>query len=122
MSWNRGPSALAIIVACLFISFIDGLLRSYLDGQKLRGCEAEAEAEAKRRREIAERRRIEVEDKYKSIDEKTRNRLRALVEERSERLDLLIAPGDLESAVVRIFERSQVRESSRSLGNKSGGK
>jgi hypothetical protein len=85
--------------------FIADLLRSYLDPRKRRRYEAEAEAEAE-----AERRRKEIEDAYKNIDEKTRNRLRISVEERAKREYLLIGPGDLEAAVVRMYERSQVKE------------
>jgi hypothetical protein len=110
MSWDGGSRLLAICVAYLFIWFIADLLRSYLNARKRRLCEAEAEAEAERRRIVAERRRMEIEDTYKNIDEKTRNRLRTLVEERAKRLDLSIGPGDLEAAVVRMYERSQIKE------------
>lgn len=117
MSWDGG-STLAIWVTILSVWFIADLVRSYLDARKRRQCEAAAQAEAELRRMVAERRRMEIEDSYKNIDDKARNRLRTLVEERAKRLDLLIGPGDLEAAVVRMYERSQIsRELSRPLGN-----
>lgn len=67
--------------------------------------------------EADERRRMEIEEAYKNIDEKTRNRLSISVKERAKRLDLLIGPGDLEAAVVRIYERSQIKETKPNCGN-----
>ena len=109
MSWDGGSTLPVICVTYLFIWFIADLLRSYLNARKRRRCEAEAEAEAERRRMVAERRRMEIEDTYKNIDEETRNRLRTLVEERAKREYLLIGPGDLEAAVVKMYERSQIK-------------
>jgi hypothetical protein len=73
---------------------------------------------AERRLAIAERRLTEIGEaykNYKNIDVQTRSRLRTLVEERIEREDLLQGPGDLEAAVVRMYERSQVKETKPSV-------
>jgi len=65
----------------------------------------------------AERRRMEFEEAYKTIDEETRNRLSTLVKERAERLDLLIGSGGLEAAVVRMYKRSQLKETRSNCGD-----
>jgi len=49
---------------------------------------------------------LEVEKTFKNMDEAKRDELTALVKERAEREDLIIGPGDLEAAVVGIYERS----------------
>jgi hypothetical protein len=69
---------------------------------------AEAEAEAEARAE-AKRQRIEIIDIYWTMDDAKRDELTALVNERAEREDLHIGPGDLEAAVVRIYRRSPIK-------------
>ena len=75
---------------------------------RCRRCEEEAavkaQAEAEARAE-AERQRLDIEETYKNMDETLRDELTAIVVERARREDLLIRPGDLEAAVVRIYRR-----------------
>lgn len=73
---------------------------------------ARAKAAAEARAE-AERQRIEIEETYRDMDEAKRDELTAIVKERAKREDLLIRPGDLEAAVVRMHKRSQIGEITR---------
>ena len=101
MSWD-GALGFLIIVYGIY-RLIDYLVKSRLDARK-QCCKAEADLL------IIERRLAEIGEalkNYRNIDVQTRIRLRTLVEERIERLDLLVGPGDLEVAVVRMYERSQ---------------
>ncbi|MBZ5687727.1 MAG: hypothetical protein LAP86_22160 [Acidobacteriia bacterium] len=106
MSWN--------LVLVLFVLYgIYRLIAYLVNSQDARKqCEADLLI-AERRLATAERRLTEIREaykNYKNIDAQTRIRLRTLVEERIERLDLSVGPGDLEAAVVRMYERSQVKE------------
>src|SRR5271157_4931449 len=114
MSWLGW--LLALFIAYWFLSDLFRSKRCYPHGVfgRCRRCEEEAaarvKAEAKARakaRAKAERRRLEVEKTYKNMDEAKRDELTALVKERAEREDLIIGPGDLEAAVVGIYERSR---------------
>ena len=58
---------------------------------------------------------MEIEETYKNMDETKRDELTTLVKERVKREVLFIGPGDLEAAVVRMYERSL--KLSRPLGN-----
>jgi len=112
MSWN---GVLVLVIIYGVYRLIRYLVNS-LDAR--RQCEADLLI-AKRRLATAERRLAEIGEtykNYKNIDVQTRIRLRTLVEERIEREDLLVGPGDLEAAVVRMYERSQVKETKLNCG------
>jgi hypothetical protein len=102
---------LVLFIAYWFLSELFRSKRCYphgVFGRCLR-CEAEAEARVKAKakaRAEAERQRMEIEETYKKMDEKKRDELTILVKERAKREDLFIGPGDLEAAVVRMYERS----------------
>jgi len=49
---------------------------------------------------------MEIDETYKNMDEAKRDELTTLVRERAKQEDLLIGPGDLEAAVVRMYKRS----------------
>jgi len=53
---------------------------------------------------------MEIEETYENMDEAKRDELTTLVKERAKREDLIIGPGDLEAAVVRMYKRSQIKE------------
>ena len=106
MSWN---GLLVLFIVYGIYRFIGYLVNSQ---DAKRRCKADL-LTAERRLAIAERRLTEIGETYKSykdIDLRTRIRLRTLVEERVERLDLSVGPGDLEAAVVKMYKRSQVKE------------
>ncbi|MFZ0912791.1 MAG: hypothetical protein WBQ76_07950 [Candidatus Korobacteraceae bacterium] len=112
MSWLGW--LLVLFIAYWFLSDLFRSKRCYPHGVfgRCRLCEEEAatrvKAEAEARAE-AERQRMEIEETYKNMDEAKRDELTALVKERAKWEDLLIGPGDLEAAVVRMYERSQSR-------------
>ena len=98
--------------------FLGDLLRSKrcrshrVFGRCLR-CEEEAAAKVKAEAEAraeAERQRLEIEQTYRSMDKVKRDELTTIVQERAKREDLLIGPGDLEAAVVRMYKRSHAKE------------
>jgi hypothetical protein len=60
---------------------------------------------------------MEIEETYKNMDEAKRDQLTTLMKERAKREDLIIGPGDLEAAVVRMYKRSQIKETKRALGD-----
>ena len=106
MSWN---GVLVLFIVYGIYRFIGYLVNSK---DAKRRCGADL-LTAERRLAIAERRLTEIGEtykRYKDIDVQTRIRLRTLVEERVERLDLSVGPGDLEAAVVKMYKRSQVKE------------
>jgi hypothetical protein len=110
MSWN-GVLVLLIVYG---IYRLTRYLVNSLDARK------QCEADLLRRLAIAERRLAKIGEaykNYKNIDVQTRIRLRTLVEERIERLDLLVEPGDLEAAVVRMYKRFQIKETEANCGN-----
>ncbi|MGO9125848.1 MAG: hypothetical protein ACLP6G_13290 [Terriglobales bacterium] len=81
---------------------------------RCRRCEEEAaarvEAEDEARAE-AERQRIEIEETFKNMDQAKRDEQTTLVKERAKREYLLIGPGDLEAAVVKMHnKRSQTNK------------
>jgi hypothetical protein len=106
----------ALLVAYSFLSDFIKSRRCGLHGEfgRCRRCELEAaarlRAEAKARAEAA-RRRMEIEETFKTMDQAKRNELTALVKARAQREDLLLRPGDLEAAVVRMYEKAQTRQS-----------
>jgi hypothetical protein len=109
MSWLGW--LVVLFIAYWFLSDLFRSKRCYRHGVfgRCRRCEAEAEAKAKAKakaRDEAERQRMEVQETYKNMDETKRDELTTLVKERAKREDLLIGPGDLEAAVVRMYERS----------------
>jgi len=80
---------------------------------RCRRCEEEAAARVKAEAEAraeGERQRIEIEETFKNMDEAKRDELTTLVKERAKREDLLVGPGDLEAAVVKMYKRSQIKE------------
>lgn len=80
---------------------------------RCRHCEAEAAARVKAEAEAlaeVERQRMEIEQTYKNMDQAKRDELTTLVKARAQREHLLIGPGDLEAAVVRMHKRSQITE------------
>jgi len=113
MSWN---GVLVLIIVYGIYRLIRYLTDS-LDARKQ--CEAELLI-AKQRLSVAEERLAEIGESfrnYKNIDMQTRIRLRTLAEERVERLDLLVEPGDLELAVATMYKRSQVKQTEPNCGN-----
>jgi hypothetical protein len=102
---------LVLFIAYWFLSDLLRSKRCYRHGVfgRCRRCQEEAEArvkaEAKARAE-AERQRMEIEETYKNMDERKRDELTTLVKDRAKREALFIGPGDLEAAVVRMYERS----------------
>jgi uncharacterized membrane protein YccC len=120
MSWLGW--LLALFIAYWFLSDLFRSKRCYPHGVfgRCRRCEEEAaarvRAEAEARAE-AERQRMEIEETYKNMDEAKRDQLTTLMKERAKREDLIIGPGDLEAAVVRMYKRSQIKETKRALGD-----
>ena len=115
MSWLGW--LLVLFIACWFLSDFIRSNRCYPHGVfgRCRRCEEEAAARVKteaKARAKAERRRLEVEKTYKNMDEAKRDELTTLVKERAKREDLYIGPGDLEAAVVRMYERSDSHQRS----------
>jgi hypothetical protein len=53
---------------------------------------------------------MDIEETYKNMDEAKRDQLTALVKERAKREDLIIGPGDLEAAVVRMYRGLRSRK------------
>jgi hypothetical protein len=124
MSWLGW--LLALFIAYWFLSDLFRSKRCYPHGVfgRCRRCEeeaaarvkAEAEAKAEAKAE-AERQRLEIEETYKNMDEAKRDELTTLVKERAKREHLIIGPGDLEAAVVRMYKRFQIKETKRPLGD-----
>lgn len=116
---------LALFVAFWFLSDLLGSKRCHSHGVfgRCRRCEAEAAARVKAEAEAAaeaERQRVEIEETYKNMDQAKRDELIAVVKARAQREHLLIGPGDLEAAVVRMHKRTQIRETrstTQSLGS-----
>jgi hypothetical protein len=80
---------------------------------RCRLCEAEAAAKARTEAEAAaeaERQRMEIKEAYNTMDQAKRDELATLVKTRAQREHLVIGPGDLEAAVVRMYKRLPVRE------------
>jgi len=111
---------LVICVSYVFMSILDVLLKDYRNARRCphgvfgrcRRCEEEAAARVKAAAEAraeAERQRMEIEETYKNMDKAKRDELTTLAKERAKREDLHIGPGDLEAAVVRMYERSRRR-------------
>jgi len=120
MSWLGW--LLALFIAYWFLSDLFRSKRCYPHGVfgRCRRCEEEAAARVKAEAEAraeAERRRMEIEETYKNMDKAKRDELTTLVKERAKREDLIIGPGDLEAAVVRMYKRSQIKETKRPLGD-----
>lgn len=112
MGWN---GVLVLLIVYGIYRLIRYLVNS-LDARKR--CVADL-LFANRRLAIAERRLAEIGEAYKNymnIDVQTRIRLRTLVEERIEREDLFVGPGDLEAVVVRMYKRFQIREAEPNCG------
>src|ERR1039458_10135415 len=108
MSWLGW--LLALFIAYAFLSDLFRSKRCYPHGVfgRCRRCEEEAAARIKAGAE-AERQRLEIEEAYKNMDEAKRDELTTLVKERAKREDLFVGPGDLEAAVVRMYQRSQIK-------------
>jgi hypothetical protein len=120
MSWLGW--LLALFIAYWFLSDLFRSKRCYPHGVfgRCRRCEEEAAARVKAEAEAraeAERQRLEIEETYKNMDEAKRDELTTLVKERAKREDLIIGPGDLEAAVVRMYKRFQIKETKRRLGD-----
>lgn len=120
MSWLGW--LLALFIAYWFLSDLFRSKRCYPHGVfgRCRRCEEEAAARVKAEAEAraeAERQRMEIEETYKNMDEAKRDELTTLVKERAKREDLVIGLGDLEAAVVRMYKRSQIKETKRPLGD-----
>jgi uncharacterized membrane protein YccC len=106
---------LAFLIAYWLLSDLFRSKRCHSHGVfgRCRRCEAEAAARVKAEAEAraaAERQRIEIEETFKNMDEAKRDELTTLVKERAKRENLLIGPGDLEAAVVKMYKRSQIME------------
>ena len=106
---------LAIFIAYWLLSDLFRSRRCYPHGVfgRCRRCEEEAEAGAEAEAEAgaeAERQRIEIEETFKNMDAAKRDELTTLVKDRAKREDLLVGPGDLEAAVVKMYKRSQIKE------------
>lgn len=113
MSWLGW--LLAFFIAYWFLSDLLSSKRCRSHGVfgRCRRCEEEAAARVKAEAEAraeAERQRMEIEETYRSMDQAKRDELTTIVKERAKREDLLIGPGDLEAAVVRMYKRSQSKE------------
>ena len=110
MSWLGW--LLVLFIAYWFLSDLFRSKRCYPHGVfgRCRRCEAEADARVKAKAKAAaeaERQRMEIDETYKNMDETKRDELTTLVKERAKNgEDLFIGPGDLEAAVVRMYERS----------------
>jgi hypothetical protein len=120
MSWLGW--LVALFIAYWFLSDLFRSKRCYPHGVfgRCRRCEEEAAARVKAEAEAraeAERQRMEIEETYKNMDEAKRDQLTTLVKERAKREDLIIGPGDLEAAVVRMYKRSPIKETKRPLGD-----
>ena len=113
MSWLGW--ILALLIAYSLLSDLLRSKRCYPHGVfgRCRRCEEEAAARVKaedKARAEAERQRMEIEETFRNMDEAKRDELTTIVKERAKREDLLIGPGDLEAAVVKMYERSQIKE------------
>ncbi len=102
---------LALFVAYWFLSDLLRSKRCHSHGVfgRCRRCEAEAAVRVKAEAEAAaeaERQRMEIEETYRNMDQAKRDELTTLVKARAQREHLLIGPGDLEAAVVRMHKRS----------------
>jgi len=103
MNWS-------VVLILLVLYGIYRLVGYLINSQNIRKQFEEDLLETKRKLVVAERRMAEITEaykNYKNIDVQTRIRLRTLAEERMEREDLFARPGDLEAAVVKMYERSQ---------------
>lgn len=113
MSWLGW--LLALLIAYVLLSDLFRSKRCYPHGVfgRCRRCEEEAAARVTAEAEVraeAERQRVEIEETYKNMDEAKRDELTTLVKERAKREDFFIGRGDLEAAVVRMYKRSQIKE------------
>lgn len=113
MSWLGW--LLAFSIAYWLLSDLFRSKRCYRHGifGRCRRCEEEAAARVKAEAEAraeAERQRIEIEETFKNMDEAKRDELTTLVKERAKREDLLVGPGDLEAAVVKMYKKFQISE------------
>ena len=120
MSWLGW--LLALFIAYWFLSDLFRSKRCYPHGVfgRCRRCEEEAAARVKAEAEArakAVRQRMEIEETYKNMDEAKRDELTTLVKERAKREVLIIGPGDLEAAVVRMYKRTQIKETEPNCGN-----
>jgi hypothetical protein len=97
---------------------IDKVIRNWCSRHRALGpcqrCEEEAaarvKAEAKAEAEAKARRQIEIEDTFRNMSAAKREELTTLVRERAKREDLFLEPGDLEAAVVRMYQRAESRK------------
>jgi hypothetical protein len=115
MSWLGWLLVFFIFIAYWFLSDLFRSKRCFSHGVlgRCRRCEEEAAARVKAEAETraeAERQRIELEETFKNMDEAKRDELTTLVKERAKREDLLVGPGDLAAAVVKMYKRSQKRK------------
>ena len=113
MNWLGWLLALIIVYGFLSDLFRTRLCYPHGVFGRCRRCEEEAVATAKAKAEAeaeAQRQRTEIEEIYKKMDEVKRDELTTLVKERAKREDLFIGPGDLEGAVVRMYERSHIKD------------
>jgi uncharacterized membrane protein YccC len=104
---------LALFFAYWFLSDLLRSKRCYSHGvfSQCRRCEEEAAAKVKTEAEAraeAERQRMEIEETYKNMDQAKRDELTTIVKARAQREHLLIGRGDVEAAVVRMHQRSQI--------------
>jgi thymidylate synthase len=105
MSWDNADT-LKLFVA-LFILYSVYWFYERLAAQKAKAAAEVRERDAeKAEAEAKQRQAAEIRREYMYIDEQTRHRLRTLVEERIQHLDLWVRPGDIEAAVVRMYKRS----------------
>jgi methylphosphotriester-DNA--protein-cysteine methyltransferase len=119
MSWVGW--LLALFIAYWFLSDLFRSKRCYPHGVfgPCRRCEEEAAARVKAEAEArveAARQRMEIEETYENLDEAKKDELTTLVKERAKREDLIIGPGDLEAAIVRMHKRAQIKETKRGAG------
>jgi uncharacterized membrane protein YccC len=110
MSWLGWLLALFIAYWLLSDLLRSKRCRSHGVFGRCRRCEEEAAARVKAEAEAtaeAERQRMEIEDTYRNMDQTKRDELSTLVKTRAQREHLLIGPGELEAAVVRMYKRSK---------------
>lgn len=108
MGWNGADSVVLWVVFVLvgvhWLYETLATLKAKAEHEALGRLEAAQAAKAK----AEERwRTAEIQREYMLIDEQTRHRLRVLVEERIQRLDLVAGLGAIEAAVVRMYKRSR---------------
>lgn len=112
MSWVGW--LILLFFLCVFLNSLYNRQRCYRHGVfgHCRCCDEEEAAKIRTEaaaRTSAERRRMQIEQIYSEMDEVERNELTAIVMARAEREHLLIRQGDLEAAVVRMYERTHGR-------------